>query len=81
MLARQRNYFAEKRSGSEAGSYLRRIVYHSTLGSRVRKQKKKDLGEQDGGEGSAEAGGEGLVEWLCHVTVLYVPCFCLIYAK
>ena len=33
-------------SGSEAGSYLRLIdfVYHSTLGLRVIKKKKKELG-------------------------------------
>ena len=38
------NYFTEMCSGSEAGSYLRRIVFvsHSTLGSRVIKKKKKD---------------------------------------
>ena len=37
---------AEMCSGSEAGSYLRLIdfVYHSTLGSRVIKKKKKDGG-------------------------------------
>ena len=37
------NYFTERRSGSEAGSYLRRIdfVYHSTLGSRVMKKKRE----------------------------------------
>ena len=40
-----------------------------------------DLREQDGGEGSAQTGGEGLVEWLCHVTVLHVPCDCLIYVQ
>ena len=28
-----------------------------------------DLGEQDGGEGSAEAGSERLVEWLQGLTV------------
>ena len=39
----ENNYFTEMFSGSEAGSYLRLIdfVYHSTLGSRVIKQKKK----------------------------------------
>ena len=39
----QSNYFTEMCSGSEAGSYLRLIdfVYHSTLGLRVRKKKKK----------------------------------------
>jgi len=37
------NYFTEMCSGSEAGSYLRLIhfVYHSTLGVRVIKKKKK----------------------------------------
>jgi len=37
------NYFTEKCSGSEAGSYLRLIdfVCHSTLGWRVIKKKKK----------------------------------------
>jgi len=37
------NYFPEKCSGSEAGSYLRLIdfVYHSTLRLRVIKKKKK----------------------------------------
>jgi len=36
-------YFTEMCSGSEAGSYLRLIdfVYHSTLGSRVMKKKKR----------------------------------------
>ena len=36
-------YFTEMCSGSEAGSYLRLIdfVYHSTLGVRVLKKKKK----------------------------------------
>jgi len=37
-------YFTEMCSGSEAGSYVRLIdfVYHSTLGWRVIKKKKKD---------------------------------------
>ena len=37
----ENNYFTEMCSGSEAGSYLRRIdfVYHSTLGLRVIKKK------------------------------------------
>jgi len=37
------NYFTEMCSGSEAGSYLRLIdfVYHSTLGSRAIKKKKR----------------------------------------
>jgi len=41
----ENNYFAEMCSGSEAGSYLRLIdfVYHSTLGLRVIKKKKKYL--------------------------------------
>ena len=39
------NYFTEMCSGSEAGSYLRLIdfVYHSTLGLRVIKKKKRSL--------------------------------------
>ena len=39
----QNNYFTEMCSGSEAGSYLRLIdvVYHSTLGLRVRKKSEK----------------------------------------
>jgi len=39
----ENNYFTEMCSGSEAGSYLRLIdfVYHSTLGLRVIKKKKK----------------------------------------
>jgi len=39
----ENNYFTEMSSGSEAGSYLRLIdfVYHSTLGLRVIKKKKK----------------------------------------
>jgi len=39
----ENNYFTEMRSGSEAGSYLRLIdsVYHSTLGLKVMKKKKK----------------------------------------
>ena len=39
----ENNYFTEMCSGSEAGSYLRLIVsvYHSTLGLRVIKNKKK----------------------------------------
>ena len=39
----ENNYFTEMCSGSEAGSYLRLIdsVYHSTIGSRVIKKKKK----------------------------------------
>ena len=42
------NYFTEMCSGSEAGSYVRLIdfVYHSTLGLRVKKKKKKNLGEK-----------------------------------
>ena len=38
----ENNYFTELCSGSEAGSYSRRIdvVYHSTLGLRVIKNKK-----------------------------------------
>jgi len=37
------NYFTEMCSGSEAGAYLKLIdfVYHSTLGLRVIKNKKK----------------------------------------
>ena len=37
------NYFIETCSGSDAGSYLRRIafVYHSTLGYRVTKKKRE----------------------------------------
>jgi len=37
----ENNFFTEKCSGSEAGSYLRRIdfVYHSTLGLRVIKKR------------------------------------------
>ena len=39
----ENNYFTEMCSGSEAGSFLRVIVfvYHSTLGLRVIKKKKK----------------------------------------
>jgi len=39
----ENNYFTEMCSDSEAGSYLRLIdfVYHSTLGLRVIKKKKK----------------------------------------
>ena len=39
----ENNYFTQMCSGSEAGSYLRLIdfVYHSTLGLRVIKKKKK----------------------------------------
>jgi len=38
----ENNYFTEICSGSEAGSYLRfiDIVYHSTLGLRVKKKRK-----------------------------------------
>ena len=41
------NYYTEMCSGSEAGSYLRRIdfVYHSTPGLRVIKKKGRSLGE------------------------------------
>ena len=41
---RRNNYFTEVCSGSETGSYLRLIdfVYHSTLGLRVIKKKKKN---------------------------------------
>jgi len=39
----ENNYFTEMCCGSEAGSYLRLMdfVYHSTLGLRVIKKKKK----------------------------------------
>jgi len=39
----ENNYFTEMCSGSEAGSYLRLIdwMYHSTLGLKVIKKKKK----------------------------------------
>ena len=39
----ENNYFTEMGNGSEAGSYLRLIdfEYHSTLGLRVIKKKKK----------------------------------------
>jgi len=39
----ENNYFTEMSSGSEAGSYIKLInfVYHSTLGLRVLKEKKK----------------------------------------
>ena len=41
----ENNYFTETCSGSEAGSYVRLIdfVYHSTLGLRVIKKKKKKM--------------------------------------
>jgi len=41
----ENSYFTETCSGSEAGSYLRLIdfVYHSTLGLRVIKKKKRSL--------------------------------------
>jgi len=41
----ENNYFTEICSGSEAGSYLRLIdfVYHSTLGLRVIKKKKRSM--------------------------------------
>jgi len=41
----ENNYFTEMCSDSEAGSYLRLIdfVYHSTLGLRVIKKKKKSV--------------------------------------
>ena len=40
----ENNYFTEMCSGSEAGSYLRLIdfLYHSTLGLRVIKKRKKN---------------------------------------
>ena len=40
------NYFTEMCSSSEAGSYLRLIdfVYHSTLGLRVIKKRRRSLG-------------------------------------
>ena len=39
----ENNYFTQMCSGSEAGSYLRRkhFVYHSTLGWRVIKKKRR----------------------------------------
>ena len=39
----ENNYFTEMCNGSEAGSYVRLIdfVYHSTLGSRVMKKKRR----------------------------------------
>jgi len=41
----ENNYFTQMCSGSEAGSYLRRIdfVYHSTLGLGVMKKKKEGM--------------------------------------
>jgi len=41
----ENNYFTEMCSGSDAGSYLRLIffVFHSTLGLRIMKKKKKKL--------------------------------------
>ena len=67
------NYLAEMCSGSEAGSYLRLIdfVYHSTLGLRVIKKKKKSRRAPAGtglwkrlpargfGRSSGNYGGEG----------------------
>ena len=49
------NYFTEMCSGSEAGWYLRLIdfVYHSTLGLRVIKKKKK----VESGRGRRDASG------------------------
>ena len=43
----ENNYFTKMCSGSEAGSYLMLIdfVYHSTLGLRVIKKKRRDWGE------------------------------------
>ena len=43
----ENNYFTEMRSGSEAGSYLRLIyfVYHSTLGLRVIKKRRRGSNE------------------------------------
>ena len=46
----ENNYFTEMCSGSEAGSYLRLVdcVYHSTLGLRVMKKKKKATSDASG---------------------------------
>ena len=45
----ENNYFTEMCSGSEEGSYLRLMaVYHSTLGLREIKKKKKTLGVASG---------------------------------
>jgi len=48
------NYFTEMGSGSEEGSYLRRIdfVFHSTLGLRVIKKKKTFRGSGFGSTGA-----------------------------
>ena len=45
LLPSEKNFFTEMGSGSEAGSNLRPMdfVYHSTLGLRVMKKKKKSL--------------------------------------
>ena len=45
------NYFTEISSGSEAGSYLRLIdcVYHSTLGLREIKKKRRVIQKEGGG--------------------------------
>ena len=62
----ENKYFTEMCSGSEAGSYLRLIdfVYHSTLGLRVIKKKKKS-GAHGGGAlvPGARAGARG-AGWL-----------------
>jgi len=54
-------------SGSEAGSYLRRIdlVYHSTLGVRVIKKKKKQKDQGAPGRGRPKAFETSHVERRC----------------
>ena len=62
----ENNYLTEMCSGSEAGSYLRRIdfVYHSTLGLRVIKKRRRPVSctgvarlDQDARNGVAEHQG------------------------
>jgi len=55
----ENKYFTEMCSGSEAGSYLRLIdfVYHSTLGLRVIKKKKKRKGAHTASNSRAPARG------------------------
>ena len=63
-------------SGSEAGSYFRLIdfVYHSTVGSRVIKKKKKNLHQTPlaGKRCSQEEGGQVVCNDSCGSTVEFL---------
>jgi hypothetical protein len=64
-------YFTETCSGSEVGSYLRLIdcVYHSTLGLRVGKKKKKEGPHENSRRNLKQRPSQRLPDFVDHSTL------------